>query len=433
MSRRAVGAVAIFLTLGAGPAFGADLRLPVKAPPAVVGNPSVWSGFYAGVQAGYAFGNDNYILDPTFGGVAGINNSNIFGSRGFSGGVLAGYNLLLAQRWLVGVEADWSWQNIETRFSFGPGAGTGDFVTRQDWAGSIRGRVGYLVTPGTLVYGTAGWAWSNFQLEIAPFSVSSTIDGVQVGAGMETSISANWRARLEYLHTFYNAAPLDSSIVGLSGIKPSVGLGRVAAVYQFGSPAPADVAWPERAAAAPRWTGFYLGVSAGGAVGYADLSVPGIGDFKGFGLAGPVPSGFVGANYQFAPRWLIGAEAEIAPSVRSTDLTLGWIAELRGRFGYLLMPDTLLYATAGWIGTRVDDLVFAGVVVVPGRQINGVQLGGGIEAAFADAWSVRLDYQYAITQKIDLELPSRPDPTAATADPSGHVGRIAIVRRFTGD
>lgn len=175
----------------------------------------------------------------------------------------------------------------------------------------------------------------------------------------------------------------------------------------------------------------YLGGAIGGTVAYADIAVAGAG-VNGAGLAGPLPSVFAGVNYQFAPRWLVGAEAEIAPSVRSTDLKLGWIGAVRARFGYLLMPDTLLYATAGWIGTEIDDLVDRGSVIVAGQRINGVQVGGGIEAAFAGHWSTRFDYQYAIMEKVDLAFPLAPGLTVAVSEPRGHTGRIAIVRRFGG-
>ena len=411
--------------------------LPIKAPVynAPVAVAPSWTGFYVGAHVGYAFANDNYIVDPVLAVSLGISSTNIFASRGFSGGVLGGYNLLVSRRWLTGVEADWSWQDIATRFSTSNPGLNASIVAKQKWAASLRGRLGYLVTPGTLVYGTAGWAWSKVDETANLFgteaSTSGNVNGPQVGAGMEIVVAANWHARLEYLHTFYSAASVDPTVTGFSGIKPSVGLARLAAIYQFGPAQNLSEPWPERAAAAPTWTGVYVGASIGGAVGYGDVSIAGVAEVKGVGLAGPVPSIFVGYNYQFAPRWLIGAEAEIAPSIRSTDIKIGWIGSVRGRFGYLAMPDTLLYASAGWVGTAVDDISSNGVLIIPGQHINGVQLGGGIESAFNNQWSVRLDYQYSIMQKFDITLPSNP-PSPATVTPSAHAGRIVIVRRFTG-
>ena len=429
----ALAAVAVFGF--ASVACAADM--PVKAPVApVVAAPS-WTGFYVGIHVGYAFANDNYILDPALAGFVGISSTNMFGSRGFSSGVLGGYNLLVSPRWLAGVEADWSWQDIATQFSSSLPGLDASMVAKQKWAASLRGRVGYLVTPETLVYGTAGWAWSKIDETVNFFGTeidsSGNVNGPQVGAGMETMVAVNWRARLEYLHTFYSAASVDPTVTGVSGIKPSVGLARLAAIYQFGGAQNVTSPWPERAATTPTWTGIYVGASIGGAVGYGNLSITGVAAVNGVGLAGPMPSAFVGYNYQFAPRWLIGAEAEIAPSICSTDLKLGWIGAVRGRFGYLAAPDTLLYGSAGWIGTAVDDISSNGVLLIPGQHINGVQIGGGIESAFNNQWSVRLDYQYAIMQKLDIMVPSNPPPPIpATVTPRGHTGRIAIVRRFDG-
>ena len=51
-----------------GPSFAADIPAPVyKAPPAVAVAYN-WSGFYAGVNVGYGFGNGNVdlgVIDPT--------------------------------------------------------------------------------------------------------------------------------------------------------------------------------------------------------------------------------------------------------------------------------------------------------------------------------------------------------------------------------
>jgi outer membrane immunogenic protein len=425
---------AVALALAAGAANAADLRMPVKAAP-MAAPAYAWSGFYAGVDVGYAFGSDNYILDPLAVATVGLGNLDLFGSRGFSGGVLAGYNMMIAPRWLAGIEADWNAQDIKTTFAPDPAAGTGSFEAKQKWAASLRARLGYLATPSTLFYVTGGWAWSEFDVSVTGIGGSITgsgnMDGFQGGIGAETAITSNLHARLEYLQTFYNGANFGadfSNNAGISEIKRSVGLGRVALVYQFG-PAATAAATPMPAT---NWTGVYVAGSIGGAMGFGDVHIDGVGDIKGFGVAGPMPSLFVGYNYQFAPTWVAGIEAEIAPSVRSTDLKLGWLGAVRGRLGYLLMPNTMIYGTAGWLGTRFDDLVYQGVVVASGETLSGVQIGGGVEAAFAPGWSARLDYQYAIMRNVDLNFPMIPFPVPASVSPSGHIGRIAIVRRFGG-
>ena len=434
-SRRGIALVAALL-VGAGTAAAADL--PLKAPPAAVGPSYAWSGFYVGAHAGYAFGSDKYDFDPVFATITGLSGVDLFGSQGFSGGFLAGYNVLFAERWLIGAEADWSWQGIKTEFAGDPNFVPLNIDTRQKWAASLRARLGYLVTPGTLVYGTAGWAWSKLDMNVdfIGFTASDSvaINGFQGGVGVETALTPNLHARLEYLQTFYDTAHFNDTIsttIGIAGVRPTVGLARLAAIYQFGNAAPVS-ALHAMAAVPSSWTGFYAGGSLGGALGYGNVHFEGVGDIKGAGVAGPMPSVFAGYNYQFAPRWLVGAEAEIAPSIKSTDVKLGWLGAVRGRLGYFLMPDTLVYATAGWLGTQVDDLIYRDTVVVAGQHINGVQIGGGVEAAFAPQWDLRFDYQYAIMQKVDLTFPAAVGMVPTTAEPRGHVGRIALVRRFGG-
>ena len=435
--RRGIASLAAFCAcFGAGTAVAADL--PLKAPPAAAGPSYAWSGFYVGAHAGYAFSSDKYDFDPAFATALGLGGVDLFGSRGFSGGFLTGYNVLFGERWLVGVEADWSWQDIKSEFTGDPNFVTLNLDTKQDWAASLRARLGYFVTPGTLVYGTAGWAWSKVDISVNSFVAaaadSANINGFQGGVGVETALTSNLHARLEYLQTFYDTAHFNDAVsttIGIAGIRPTVGLARVAAIYQFGQAAPA-AASSAMAAVPSNWTGFYAGGSLGGALGYGNVHFEGVGDIKGAGVAGPMPSLFVGYNYQFAPRWLIGAEAEIAPSIKSTDVKLGWLGAVRGRLGYFLMPDTLVYATAGWLGTQVDDLVYRNTVVVTGQHINGVQVGGGVEAAFAPQWDLRVDYQYAVMQRVDLTFPAAVGMVPATAEPRGHTGRIALVRRFGG-
>jgi outer membrane immunogenic protein len=432
--RRVLVTGSLLLLLAAAPAIAADqtIHLPVKAPQAA--SVPEWSGFYVGADIGYALANENDAFDPAFGPLFGFTSTNIFGASGISGGVLGGYNLMVAPRWLAGVEGDWSGQDIKSSLVSNVVGTEASIAAKQTWAASLRGRVGYLATPGTLVYGTAGWAWSRLGLTInlagvLTASAASAISGPQIGIGMETVIAANWRARLEYLHTFYNSGSFDSATFGISGIKPSVGLGRFALVYQFGPATHASVSWPA-ATIVSNWTGFYVGGSIGGAVATGKLTVPNAFDVDGVGLAGPLPSVLVGYNYQFAPRWLVGVEAELAPSVRSTDFKLGWLGAARARLGYLMTPNTMIFGTAGWVGTALDDIIYSGVVVLPAQRINGMEVGGGIEAALNDAWSARFDYQYAIMKTMTVTLPTPATPTASV-EPRGQSGRIALVRRFS--
>lgn len=436
--RRSVGlAASVIFALSAARAVAAE-HLGHEAPAATTLS-TRWTGVYIGGDVGYAFANDTYTLDPIFFPALPVNSSNLFASRGISGGALVGANLVVIPRWLVGIEADWSWQHIVTQLS-SPNFFGVVMTAKQPWSESVRGRIGFLTTPSSLVYITAGWAKSKVELStdvvFGPLTLTSsgTIHGWQVGGGIETAITDDWHARLEYLQTFYSSAGVDQPLLPLiAEIKPTVGLARAALIYQLGI----DGIGADAAASPPvhaAWNGLYAGASIGGAFGYSDVNIlSGFGDqVKGIGLAGPLVSAFIGVNYQLASRWLIGAEAEIAPSVRSTDLKLGAMEAGRARFGLLLAPDTLAYLSAGWMGTAFDNLTTNGFVLVAGQHVDGAQIGGGVEVAATDEWHVRFDYQYSIMQKINVILPFNPTPVPATVEPRGQVGRIAIVRQFGG-
>ena len=438
MRRYAFGCLAWILALVIGQARADERRLSAESPSAA-DESYAWAGFYAGVDAGYAFGSGKYTLNPALAGLLPLTGANIFdlfGSRGASFGILGGYNLPIAQYWLVGLEGDWSRQRLETQLVTAPNTGFDtDIVVKQPWAFSLRGRFGYFVTPATLFYGTAGWGWSKvdyFDSDIAfgQFDSSVHVHGFQGGAGIETAVTPHFHMRLEYLQTLYDTASYGAASPIFSEIKPQVGTARFATIYQFGAAAPASEFRREALATAePRWTGLYVGGALGSGVGYANVHFVGIGDLKGAGIAGPVPSLLGGVNYQALQYWVIGAETEIAPSVRSTDLKLGWIEAVRGRLGFLARPDTLIYGSGGWVVTHVDDLIYSQRLIMAGQTIDGAQIGGGVETAFTRSWSARFDYQYAKMHTIDLTVPAHV-PVSATVEPRGHVGRLAIIWRF---
>jgi outer membrane immunogenic protein len=95
----------------------------------------------------------------------------------------------------------------------------------QNWDGSVRARYGLLVTPWTLVYGTAGAAVEQITGSFAyrgaisfqtctlclvipggstatvAASWSDTRIGATAGTGVEAELGAGWKARVEYRYT----------------------------------------------------------------------------------------------------------------------------------------------------------------------------------------------------------------------------------------
>src|SRR5262245_24040968 len=152
-------------------ASAADLprKAPAAPPPPPVYN---WTGFYLGIHAGGAWTTGDSNFDPLPDPVSWNRSPETFGLSKASGliGAHVGYNWQFAPTWVVGLEGDWSWTNnnsseiVNTRNSAGvpfvpasPAIMTRDL----DWLATIRGRLGYLVTPDLLLYATGGAAFGH--------------------------------------------------------------------------------------------------------------------------------------------------------------------------------------------------------------------------------------------------------------------------------
>ncbi len=152
-----------------------------------------------------------------------------------------------------------------------------------DYLGTVHARVGYLVAPTLLVYGTGGLAYGgiNLNTSVGQFattpafapgfggaSASSTRVGWTAGGGLEWMFLPNWSAKLEYL--YYDLGSVNAS-VPLGGGNPLLyssallttasfngQIVRVGLNYHFnwGAPTPvvAKCRWSaERLSPTPRW------------------------------------------------------------------------------------------------------------------------------------------------------------------------------------
>lgn len=98
---------------------------------------------------------------------------------GFAGGVSAGYDFRLYDRWLLGVEIDGSFGDARAR------AGLTDYGF--DYLLTARGRLGAYVRPGWLLYGTAGVGFLGIEAQRPGLGLKAddTLTGYVVGAGTE--------------------------------------------------------------------------------------------------------------------------------------------------------------------------------------------------------------------------------------------------------
>ena len=214
---------------------------------------------------------------------------------------------------------------------------------------------------------------------------------------------------------------------------------------------------PPMVAPAFSWTGFYIGANAGYGWGDESSTLAPSGDAASQAFwnpsfaAGAAPSAFgyspngfigggqIGYNYQFSPNWVAGLEADFMgasisgsqaintnvvgffPGSFTSSQKLDFLGTVRGRIGFTPADRWLAYVTGGLAYGDVQyNLNFA----FPGsndfHSINtsstniGWTIGGGLEWAIWQNWSLRAEYLY-----VDL------GNQTFTSVPSGRAANLA--------
>ncbi|MFM9865223.1 MAG: outer membrane beta-barrel protein [Micropepsaceae bacterium] len=163
-----------------------------------------YNGFYLGASAGYGTGDAN---QTRFGAVGGpfVSTQNDASIDGWTFGVLAGHNWTVGGNVVLGLEGNWDFGGPS-----GDDGGSGGDINEweQSWEASLRARLGLLVTPSTLIYGTVGYSWAEYDANVLNAPVSSrshTFADWTYGAGIETQLTPSMTARFQYRHTDYSA------------------------------------------------------------------------------------------------------------------------------------------------------------------------------------------------------------------------------------
>jgi len=242
MTRGANNLLPALLALGIG---GFCTAGTAVADSALKPSPAInWTGFYAGVHAGYGTGaGSTAAVNPAalLAMFPGVNNLTSTASAPFTlgvdmsgwlGGLQAGYNWQ-SGRTVVGFEADVSVSRIGGQatgfYTLHPVFLIGDFddytgrvkLTEEiDYFGTVRGRLGYAGNTW-LLYATGGLAWahikaslesshvrltSNFPIPGFPAaldgraSASGISLGYAAGAGAEWAFAPQWSVKGEYLY-----------------------------------------------------------------------------------------------------------------------------------------------------------------------------------------------------------------------------------------
>ncbi|MEJ2379292.1 MAG: outer membrane beta-barrel protein [Pseudolabrys sp.] len=161
--------------------------------------------------------------------------------EGWLGGVQIGYNWQ-RDSWVYGLEADFSWSDIEdsdsapwfVNSSVGAAGAQGLALNitgivrlkqKLDYFGTFRGRIGWLANNSLLLYATGGGAWGHVKTEFSNSDISLSGAGVggltaaqraaltaggydsasdirwgfSVGGGAEWMFAQNWSVKAEYL------------------------------------------------------------------------------------------------------------------------------------------------------------------------------------------------------------------------------------------
>lgn len=206
------------------------------------------------------------------------------------------------------------------------------------------------------------------------------------------------------------------------------------------------------------WTGFYLGLNAGGGIGLtrSEFSALGV-NFATVrnSLPGPLGGLQAGYNWQMGAM-VIGLEADYqlsnlsggisapcAPGIcnaAALTATYGqkvpWFGTVRGRLGYT-QGSWLFYVTGGYTYARLDTNAFAAAGGVSAafsqhENRNGWNIGTGIEVMLTPNWTARIEYLYLDlgTRSTSISFPALPLTVVDNARLDMHVARLGVNYKF---
>lgn len=187
MKNKMMLAAAAAAAVMAGSAHAADLpRRTAPIAPAVTALPIfAWTGFYAGVNAGWGFGQFSGSGAPSF-----------KDPSGFTGGGQIGYNYQMGNI-VLGLETDLNYANLRATNS---ATGIGGSKATVDYYGTVRARAGVAIDR-FLPYITGGFAYGGSTVTVPGFAKTSpSHTGWVAGAGVEYAFTNNLTARIEGLY-----------------------------------------------------------------------------------------------------------------------------------------------------------------------------------------------------------------------------------------
>lgn len=199
-----------------------------------------------------------------------------------------------------------------------------------------------------------------------------------------------------------------------------------------------DVPPPDLRQASFDWSGPYVGIF--GAAVAVDGTFDGVCspvcgttytdmEHSGIGYAGGILGGW---NYQM-DTFVFGIEGDWAfggtvatndEATVDTDLSFNNIATLRARAGFAL-DNTLLYITGGLAAVDMEFGAVMSTTESDSKWAYGWTAGGGLEHAFSDNFSGRIEYLYVGMDDVDFSMT---DGAVTTLDATQEFNDIHMVR-----
>ena len=262
----------------AGQALAADLPSRKEAPVYVPPVPAFsWTGFYIGGDIGAAWATTTASPSWLYGNsysYYGMSNPSL-NTSGFMGGGYVGYNYQLNQNFVVGLEGDIqgttnskssSWvytPTVRAAFTQTNYNYTTTYTAKAslDWLAAINGRLG-VAYDRALFYAIGGAAWAGANASLSAlstysypgateslvggaawegYSISKTLSGFDIGAGVEYAFTPNWVGRVEYRYYDFGKYSLFSPTyysLPAYNLSTSVNTVRIGLAYLFSAPAP---------------------------------------------------------------------------------------------------------------------------------------------------------------------------------------------------
>jgi outer membrane immunogenic protein len=248
--------------------------------------PFGWTGFYAGANAGYGWGDSKGTStfscpDPgncAYNDPVSHRSFGVFGSQslfpsGFTGGIQGGHNWQTGTI-VSGFELDFgafalrqSRSVQRNNFAAEGGDQFGmNLAIQTSWLFTARGRLGWIVTPTTLLYVTGGLALTDLKVSntfgdnaililgntdnaLGASSTTRTKAGWTIGGGVEWLLQQNWTFKAEYLYVDFGTVATTAGVlnVGIIGTSPNLftttadlqaQIVRLGFNYRFGVPPP---------------------------------------------------------------------------------------------------------------------------------------------------------------------------------------------------